>query len=524
MSFSGRTPESLLPRSDSKNPATTCKGITANGRPCRRALAASPRSSPFASPSSGNGVLAVLDEDDAAAFYCWQHKDQAETLAAQPEQKTTLYPLKERSSIDTLADRVGVLDLDEEIRPLKKAHHRRRRSGDQHLTRRDTLPSGWHQMQGPLMTVPEEVKHSRPPKQKEYTYGRSNVEASWTCCIQAEDDEPPPRRPWPDHGSSAPRTAYSSPTPMKLPTSTHDFVNSHTDIRRKPPSAQQPQMTRQPSSRPPPNPNLSSQKPSNSRTQALLSLIPTTLSPQTTSSLLAELSRPISLHDEAGYIYIFWLTPESQASKPDDETASSLLDDDNDLDTSPARHQRISHALQRYASVHKPIASAQDTTTILLKIGRAANVHRRLSQWTKQCGQNITLIRYYPYSPSASNSSSHASPSKPNSNSRVPGRKVPHVHRVERLIHLELAAKRAQKDVCEQCGREHREWFEVEASKTGLRGVDEVVRRWVRWAEGVDMDKGEVGGGGKEVGRDKDKDRGKAAGAAATAGVQEGYY
>jgi len=34
-----------------------------------------------------------------------------------------------------------------------------------------------------------------------------------------------------------------------------------------------------------------------------------------------------------------------------------------------------------------------------------------------------------------------------------------------------------------KCGREHKEWFEVEASREGVRGVDEVVRRWVGWGE-----------------------------------------
>lgn len=37
------------------------------------------------------------------------------------------------------------------------------------------------------------------------------------------------------------------------------------------------------------------------------------------------------------------------------------------------------------------------------------------------------------------------------------------------------------------CGREHREWFEVEGvregSREGVREVDEVVRRWVGWSE-----------------------------------------
>lgn len=36
---------------------------------------------------------------------------------------------------------------------------------------------------------------------------------------------------------------------------------------------------------------------------------------------------------------------------------------------------------------------------------------------------------------------------------------------------------------CEKCGKEHREWFEVEANRDGLRAVDEVIRRWVGWAE-----------------------------------------
>lgn len=176
--------------------------------------------------------------------------------------------------------------------------------------------------------------------------------------------------------------------------------------------------------------------------------------------------------DEAGYIYIFWLTPENELSKPDDETASSLLDDD---DLYVPRSQRTSQALQRYSSVRHPQhrGMAREQRTITLKIGRAANVHRRMSQWTKQCGQNITLIRYYPYTRTAGSSGSKFGP----------GRKVPHVHRVERLVHLELAEKRVVKSECVECGREHREWFEIEASRAGLRVVDEAVRRWVAWAE-----------------------------------------
>jgi hypothetical protein len=112
-------------------------------------------------------------------------------------------------------------------------------------------------------------------------------------------------------------------------------------------------------------------------------------------------------------------------------------------------------------------ADVKDKDTILLKIGRANNVHRRMNEWTRQCGYSLSLVRYYPYVPSSS----------------LPTvRKVPHAHRVERLIHLELAAQRVIKQ-CEACGKSHKEWFEVEASKEGVKGVDEVVRRWVGWAE-----------------------------------------
>lgn len=51
-------------------------------------------------------------------------------------------------------------------------------------------------------------------------------------------------------------------------------------------------------------------------------------------------------------------------------------------------------------------------------------------------------------------------------------------------MHLELAEKRVKR-VCEACGKEHREWFEVEGSREGVKGVDEVVRRWARWGEGM---------------------------------------
>jgi hypothetical protein len=61
-------------------------------------------------------------------------------------------------------------------------------------------------------------------------------------------------------------------------------------------------------------------------------------------------------------------------------------------------------------------------------------------------------------------------------------RKVPHAHRVERLIHLELADQRVIKQ-CDACGKTHKEWFKVEATRDGVKKVDDVVKRWVDWDE-----------------------------------------
>jgi hypothetical protein len=203
-----------------------------------------------------------------------------------------------------------------------------------------------------------------------------------------------------------------------------------------------------------------------SRTGEFLALIPPSTSPQTTGLLLAELAKPFSELDDEGFIYMFWLTSEALPDTPS-ETASSLL-------APPSRpvpgHRRTSDVLTTFA------VNTSNKKTMLLKIGRAQNVQRRLNQWTRQCGYNLSLIRYYPYHPTASSTNVNEPPRTP--------RKVPNVNRVERLIHIELAGKRAQgSGKCGACGREHREWFEVDASRDGVKAVDAVIRRWVEWGE-----------------------------------------
>jgi hypothetical protein len=230
-----------------------------------------------------------------------------------------------------------------------------------------------------------------------------------------------------------------------------------------------------------------------------MSVIPHDAPPQTASQLLAELAKPISPQDEPGYIYIFWLTPESEPSTPPAEAARSLLAPPS---TPNNRARRPSDVLSSFARLTTTDEDEDEDgdgdddkkknkkkkKTILLKIGRATNVQRRLNEWQRQCGYNLSLIRYYPYV-SSSGSSPGASPGPGGAS---PGseviRKVPHSHKVERLVHIELRGRGlgiADREKCEACGREHREWFEVEASRAAVAGVDEIVRRWSDWDEGL---------------------------------------
>ncbi len=417
MPFIPHTPESLLLRSDSKNPDSTCRGLTSNGRPCRRSLSKTPQSSP--SPSPRRGQSPGLNGPPSPEAFCWQHKEQAAAhLPASPQgiQSSTI---RERTSVDTLVDRLGLLEIEQKRERKQK---RRPVPGDE-AERQEGSPSH-----------PE--RHRQRQKQ------RSNLVL--LCCIGEVDE--PKRAPRPVDGDHGGRKSATVPQEKrsKLPMNISQKENLH-----------RPSIARDPSS----------------RTGEFLSLIPTSATPQTTAQLLSELAKPISQNDEEGFIYMFWLTPESMPAAPPSETVSSLL-------APPSRpepgRRRTSDALNTFAQT---IPNTNDKKTILLKIGRAANVQRRLNQWTRQCGYNLSLIRYYPYH------STTPSPTNVDDILRTP-RKVPNVHKVERLIHIELNAKRFKGEgKCPACGRDHKEWFEVEAGREAVRGVDEVIRRWVDWAE-----------------------------------------
>lgn len=509
MAFTGQTPEALLERSDSKNPATTCKGITKLGRPCRNPL-----------KFEDNGVLAVTsvvdDSDDeeiaAAAFFCHKHKDQAQNLVAANasastphRQDTHIYPLQKRNSVDTLLGRLGVLEVNENPQlGSKRRGEQKRRNGrnERKPSRRVNRPPTWDRVQGPLMEVPSDLMNQkasqdRPPRTKP-SFWQS------LCCGAADDDYTELVRHKKRVNQRPAADAYSQGT--SRPPGQPGLITSARPNGRSPRTSSNPANTipaRRPLSEKPARPMNTSQRQQTTETANLLSHIPKHIAPQTASLLLAELAKPISSHDDEGYIYIFWLTPESAGPAPS-SVASGLLAPPS----RPEQARRTSDVLRQY-SVRKPqrsnpdrnarrrsstaVATAEEDT-ILLKIGKANNVHRRMNEWTRQCGYDLSLVRFYPYVPSTPSPSPHASPrgsparsrrqSAQNANSPAPSavRKVPHARRVERLIHLELAEQRVVKQ-CEACGKEHREWFQVRATSEGVKAVDEVVKRWVSWAE-----------------------------------------
>ena len=471
MPFFQGTPEARLARSDSKDPATTCKGITASGRPCRRSLAASAQSTPTKSPRNKSGVIAILPNADiadagivAAAFFCFQHKDQAQSLDdGSPRGRTEVVDLKEKTSIDTLAARLGVLDVREERDNEQSGSNR------QKVVRRDTFPPKWQDMPGSFIAVPTDApalalsptvsrrKQSRP-------FGEPSLFLSLFGCVKVSEpyDLPPPRRRDSDvlYTANAHRV-LRKPVGRSIVTSSGDTAVQH-PARPSPPKVHQ-----QPTSdgAEPRNTRPQLERDASSQTQQLLSLIPRALSPQITSLLLAELSKPLSSYDRntPGWIYMYWITPE-EVSAPDADTASSLL---SSSPRSSYSNARPNDTVRAYINGNAGTGGVQEQKTIFLKIGRATNVQRRLNQWSRQCRFNLSLVQYYP---------THSSSSL----SDMP-RKAPFVQRIERLVHLELSDQKVKR-AC-QCGREHREWFEVDASRRAVRAINEVIRRWVAWAE-----------------------------------------
>lgn len=314
--------------------------------------------------------------------------------------------------MDTLADRLGLVDLEKkytDAHGVKYARHR----------------------------PPERPR--KPSKQK-------RASSLQLCCFTVpleQVDEPPKPRPRPHR----PMEQRASTASMPVHRPAHQ---ANTPQRR--PNLASPDVS-------PSKNSYQSGKSTTSITAQMKHLITDTVDAATASALMTELAKPFTESDEAGYIYMFWLTPESRAAAAPVEAARSLLSAPSPSQSS----RRASDAVSRFADQ----SSTSNKKTMLLKIGRAANVQRRMNQWQRQCGYDVEVLRYYPYTGDSSGSSAM----------------TPHSKRVERLVHIELSGLglRATTRTCDACGRDHREWFEVGAARDDVRRVDAVIRRWVEW-------------------------------------------
>ncbi|KAI7285194.1 hypothetical protein KC345_g1827 [Hortaea werneckii] len=476
---SPETPEArVLGRNDSKNPSTTCKGLTSSGRPCRRALAAG-GSSPQSRRQSGVAALQSNGQLDDADFFCWQHKSQAQQGASQnpqapngnlAEKQTTAHGPIQRTSIDTLVQRLGIDDVPDDTRRKTKT---KKEPKPPKRTETCDFAAATPRPQKPQGALNYFEKPPPRPKKKSGFWDS-------LCCVSKGGDD--------DYVEVVRHRKRTGQVP-----SYHTTTNP-TPSSTRPPSNRP---SRRPSdtSTPPRRPHAAGLRgrpvpqkraSSNTQTEDLLRLLPPHLGPQTTSTLLAELVKPISPADEEGYIYIFWLTPQSRQS-PDQSAARSLLSPEK---SRPKHERRVSDVMIEF-SFDGSERETRGKKTIMLKIGRANNVARRMNEWQRQCGYALNLVRWYPYVPSSATPSPQPSPSRPPPESSQPSgsrrdsgmvRKVPFVKRVERLIHLELQEQQVKRQ-CDTCGKEHREWFEVEATQAGVRAVDDCVKRWVNWAE-----------------------------------------
>ncbi|GJD03436.1 importin 13 [Colletotrichum higginsianum] len=370
MGYIANTPEDRLERSDSKNPKTTCKGLTGSGNLCRNPV----------TPAKGKALSPTLKEE---SLYCHHHKDQAASRSAQssPGPRMSGRPvLEERTSIDTLADRLGLVDI------------------GSNLSKKQKRPQGDAQAAGDRTRRPRSRRPRIPARQRRRS---SCTSASASRSPSTRSRRSPSPRPGPsrDRCRTAALQLCLDPRASSCP------------LERRPPDSEHVE---------PLPKELAAVA---AAAVDYLSLIPPTTDPQTASALMAELARPYGSSEEPGYIYMFWITPTSKKEAAPLQEARSLL-----APPSPARgggrQRRSSDVVSAFAKAN---GGASADNKMLIKIGRAANVQRRMQQWTKQCSYEIEVLRYYPYIPGAS----AASGEQP--------RMTPHVHRVERLIHIELS-------------------------------------------------------------------------------------
>ncbi|TEB35916.1 hypothetical protein FA13DRAFT_1752644 [Coprinellus micaceus] len=154
----------------------------------------------------------------------------------------------------------------------------------------------------------------------------------------------------------------------------------------------------------------------------------------------------------------------------------------------------------------------EGTETIKLKVGRAVNLVKRIDEWGKQCGSKEQVLRGYYPGPETLGEEGEQEVSLMKGRVRA-GEKSPCCHRLERLVHLELAdltatctylhpswphisepattvsGGKTSRERCEDCGSLHKEIFEFQRwtgankNKEWEEIVKPVIERWGRFVE-----------------------------------------
>ncbi|KAF3923702.1 hypothetical protein ABW20_dc0103069 [Dactylellina cionopaga] len=627
MPYISSTPEvlaaRLIGRADSRNPATTCRGISiSTGKPCRRNITAKAPKGRGSTSSGGGGSDTNGGESNndrgqanpAEEFFCWQHKDQAaDTVVVHRSDSQKKRRLQGRSSLDTLvevilgpdandegngdggAGRVGpgqteviirreTLLGDDEVMVVRKntvvkkdakivkeakkreegkkavwdALHGQQQPGQgQNQVHPPQRPQSYNQqhmeaqpsqirpqrIQPPRLNVgngmgqiqeapgdtyppnnefkPQQQQRPRPtsyrPKKK------PSLLAQLFCCIADDDDRTPPSRPQGHNQQAQPQMQAVRPRPPQQPPqqqNTAPYPNFKPYNQQPPPQHTQqilsvPQTVGGPHikfdnnnnntnpARPlyPPNlhehngwdapsaePEISSDSDSDSddesvvlpvdAVQSITPTLPSHLSAKTRTRITAEMKKPISQKDMPGYIYIFWLKDDTGAPAP--APAASTTEPPILLAPPPP-----SNKPRKYSYVKDPGSAA---------LFRAVDDDFDDEEEDENTPQQQ---QQQPQPPGKEARNSPSSVPGSNGGKGMPAQKVPFSHRVERLIHLELRDDYYNKPhVCETCQRVHKEWFAVPGTREGVKRVDEVIKRWCRWAEGVEgaVNKREQGG------------------------------
>jgi hypothetical protein len=521
MPFVPNTPEAHAALLDQSSP-TVCRGVSNDGKPCKRTLVRDNVGQPQ------SGIITIVGK--YKAFFCNKHQDQAKDVVLR---HTTSFArgraLVGRGSLDTLVEQVELLVGDQEggstvsttvvsttrkvprakdpFKPVLEDYGEEEDSSATASPKPPSPPNGRRQarprkrpgfFERLLLSCCCMVEED-PDNEKHWSQARREAELRSAAAAVVDDYPEKPALAVRRKGKKDVHVAFNSvpptpPLPMMYPPRKHQGAMVKTTATSVPVPARPSKATAAAMGMSPATPAtsvttaleeivnpLEISKLSKQQQQRMsmyttsidthanlgilvLQLIPKSLPAKGLARLQKELLKPFSEKDEPGYIYMFWLTDSPLSPFSTSPSTPSGITTQKPLTNSDR--------LLRTALNAAPTPGGT-RPKLLFKIGRANNVQRRLHEWTTQCGHNLSLIRYYPHTSATSSPGQEV------------GRKVPNSHRIERLIHLELGAIPGANPMkqCQACGKTHKEWFEVDASRSGILAVDEAIKRWVTYGE-----------------------------------------